>query len=273
MRVLMIALVMIFSLHIQAITINVPADEPTIREGIFSAVNGDTILVADGVYTGILNKYITWNGNEKHLVVKSENGPENCIIDAEDNGCAFNFSETLQDSTDIIEGFTIRNTSWSAIICEYSSPLIIGNVIEYSNTAAGGGITLYESDAIVIGNIIRFNTITPAYWPCTVYGGGIYILFGAPKILSNYISNNVATASGELMSAVGGGIATINSNAEICNNIIIQNTAFSNDNWGTGGLCSINSNNLIYNNTISSNQGRGILVSNNSSVLNNIIST
>jgi len=35
-----------------AATINVPADQPTIQAAVTAAASGDTILLADGTYTG-----------------------------------------------------------------------------------------------------------------------------------------------------------------------------------------------------------------------------
>ena len=44
------------------ITINVPDDKSTIQEGIDFAWHGDTVLVADGIFSGPGNRDITFNG-------------------------------------------------------------------------------------------------------------------------------------------------------------------------------------------------------------------
>ncbi len=59
---------------LHAATIRVPADQPTIQAGIDAAILGDTVLVADGTYTGDGNRDIDFGG--KGIVLKSENGPD-----------------------------------------------------------------------------------------------------------------------------------------------------------------------------------------------------
>ena len=56
-----------------------PADFSTIQAAIDDSNDGDTVLVADGTYTGDGNRDIDFHG--KAIIVKSENGPQNCIID------------------------------------------------------------------------------------------------------------------------------------------------------------------------------------------------
>jgi hypothetical protein len=79
-------------------------------QDILSAVNasltGDTVIVRDGLYTGPANRDANFAG--KSLVVKSENGPANCVIDCQSSGRAFRVPgpTTLEAR---IQGFTIRN--------------------------------------------------------------------------------------------------------------------------------------------------------------------
>ncbi|MCH8274597.1 MAG: hypothetical protein IH851_07395, partial [Armatimonadetes bacterium] len=69
--------------------LRVPSQYATIQDAIDAAVNSDTVLVEDGIYTGAGNKNLDFGG--KLIEVISENGPDNCIIDCENDGRGFYF--------------------------------------------------------------------------------------------------------------------------------------------------------------------------------------
>lgn len=116
--------VMLLALGATGITIHVPGDYPTIQAGIDRTVDGDTVLVADGTYSGTGNRNIEFLG--KSIVVMSENGAEYCTIDCESYGRGFNFCSS-EDSTSVLSGFTIINgyvCAGAGIRCAFSSPTI-----------------------------------------------------------------------------------------------------------------------------------------------------
>ena len=92
----------------QAAIIHVPGNYPTIQEGIDAAANGDTVLVADGTYTGVGNKDLDFRG--KAITVKSENGAGSTIIDCEGVGRGFHFYSG-ETSESVVSGFTVKNGS------------------------------------------------------------------------------------------------------------------------------------------------------------------
>ena len=84
----------------------VPNPYPTIQSAINAAVDGDTVIVAPGTYTGLGNRNIDFLG--KAITVRSENGPENCIIDCQNSGRGFYF-HTSEGPNSVLDGLTITN--------------------------------------------------------------------------------------------------------------------------------------------------------------------
>lgn len=195
-------------------TIQVPADYPTIQEGIDTAQDGDTVLVADGTYTKSGNRKIDFYG--KAITVMSENGPEWTIIDCELGGVGFYFNSG-EDSLSRLDGFTIRNGQdfdGGGIHCSNASSPAITNCTFTGNAATDGGA-------------IHCSYSSPAITNCTITGntgtngGGIYCWSSSPSITNCTISENIASA--------GGGVYcfTYSSSPSITNCTITWNTASS----------------------------------------------
>ena len=140
----------------QTITVSVDAggDYRTIQEAIDASSDGDTIMVSDGVYTGDGNRNIDFK--TKAVTLRSENGPQSCVIDCENSGRAFYFSSG-EDSDSVVNGFTISNghvagtNRGGAIYCDDSGPGII-NCIFTNNSADRGGAVYGNASRTVLTN-------------------------------------------------------------------------------------------------------------------------
>jgi hypothetical protein len=124
----------------------VPDDYPTSQAGIDAAGDGDTVVVRDGAYSCAGNVNLDFKG--KSIALRSENGPENCVIDGQGRarGIIFRGGET---SDTVLSGFTIANCSaggeqgggnGGCILCKSSSPVIVNCIITGNRAARRGGI-------------------------------------------------------------------------------------------------------------------------------------
>ncbi len=208
-------------------------DYLTIQEGIDAAVNGDEVTVCDGTYTGAGNKSIQFNG--KAITLRSENGPDNCIIDCEATSTGFRLVGGLTPES-IVDGFTIANGSavhGGAIYCRDSSPTI-ANCVMSGNSADNGTVWIQDSSPTIINCTFSDNS--------TSTGGGIYSYYSTPTI-------RTCTFSGNSASYRGGGIRCWQSGATI------TNCRFSGNSADDGGGLSVDgsSSATITNCTISGN--------------------
>ncbi|MCH7798757.1 MAG: right-handed parallel beta-helix repeat-containing protein [Planctomycetes bacterium] len=196
-----------------AATLRVPAEYPTIQAAMTAAaLSGDTVLVADGTYTGVGNTNLLFN--MKSLIVRSENGPAQCIIDCAGLGSGFTFFG--EPPTSVVDGFTIINGGGSpgpGIYMYYNSNPSISNCIIRGNTSGqegGGGIYCALANPTITNCTITGN------WGAA--GGGVYLMMSSPTIRNCVIAGNTA-------GALGGGIyCDTGSTPTIVNTIL----------WGNG---------------------------------------
>jgi predicted outer membrane repeat protein len=173
-----------YSVKVDAATLYVPSVYTTIQDAVDAALNGDIVLIADGVYTGDGNKNIDFSG--KSITVQSDNGPLNCIIDCEGDGRGFSSIST--DS--VISGFTIKNgysSRGGAINCGYNNSTIDNCILINNIATLLGGAIYSQGDIILTDCIIDGNTAGE--------GGGVYFFDASPMITNCWITNNYTSGN------------------------------------------------------------------------------
>lgn len=142
---LILALACVLSSPAVAAELHVPSEFPTIQAAIDASVDGDSVVVAPGIYSGAGNSNINYQG--RAITVRSIEPTDpsvvaTTIIDCagEPRGLRFNSGET---GTSVVEGFTLKSCSLYAIECVNSSPTIRNCIIE------GGGISCTASSPTI----------------------------------------------------------------------------------------------------------------------------
>jgi len=180
-----------------------PADFSTIQAAIDDANDGDTVLIADGRYTGAGNRDIDLHG--KAITVKSENGPENCIIDC--NGTPSEphrgfYLHTFEGQDSVLSGLTVTNgyaVAGGGISCDRGSPTIENCIIARNQAEGAGGICwLFNSSqkAALSGCVVVDNRAD--------YVGGIYVGTYGPYTSSLTVRN--CLIAGNTAVDEGGGV-------------------------------------------------------------------
>jgi len=195
-------------------------DYPTIQSAIDATVDGDTVLLADGIFTGSFN----WNINmaTHEIVLRSVNGRNSTIIDCGSGSGGYKRGIIINSGEGrglIIEGITVRNArtlgggGTGIYIGNGASPIIrdcaiYGNLNETSTTGYGVGIAINNSNPIISNNLIYDNEFSGDVG----YGAGIYVNDGSPVISGNDISYNRKGNSGAGIYIISDSMVTITNN-------------------------------------------------------------
>jgi hypothetical protein len=181
-------------------TLHVPGDYATIQAAVDVAQAGDTVLVADGIWTGTGNRDIDPYGAS--IVIRSENGPEHCVIDCQgsysDPHRAF-VIESGESRATVIDGFTIRRGS-----------TLPGAVSDPFN---GGGIRILQSSPTIRSCIFEDNV-------SGCWGGGLFAgNGGSPLVTGCLFRGNYSADDG------GGAFNWNGAYLEITDSVFVDNTA------------------------------------------------
>lgn len=240
----------------------VPTEYGTIQAAIDASVNGNTVIVAPGTYTGTGNRDIDFKG--KAITVRSIDPNDPCVVtstiidcqaDANNRHRGFKFV-TGEDANSILSGITIISGNapyenvlgenqdvGGALFCYESSPMITKCKMTNNSALRGGAISCCMSTGII--KDCSFTSNSAGYHGGAVYcrqshvlirnsafqsnsaiyyGGAIYSYNGQDEIREcNIVSNN---------GGYGAGIAANQGETEIVDCIILNN----NGERG-GGIC------------------------------------
>ena len=214
--------------------------DTTIQEMINTAEEGDTVLVAQGTYTGEGNRDLDFYG--KNIVLLSADGPEYTIIDCEYSGRGFYLSSG-ESMYAVISGFTIRNSIYAdkggCVYIKNSSPSIENCfIIDGTSQSGGAGIRLVSSSSIInncyilncdsfggaVSSRYSFNVFTNCRIQgneCDVRGAGMDLYYTTAIISDCIITENIVDSNGG--DAQGGGIYSYESD------IIVERCEISNN--------------------------------------------
>jgi hypothetical protein len=223
-----------------AAVIHVPADFATIQQGIDASADGDTVLVAPGIYS----ENISYNGHD--IVLRSQFGPDSTVLETPhiaDNIPTVIIIDYERPGTALI-GFTLRNfddhSGLGASLTidgdtSISGPLIYGNKF-VDNWGHPAGANVIGGRGTRISNNVFVNNITDTS-PGAMKIGGI-----GTEVDSNVFYNNCATQ--------GAGIRAGGRQVKIHHNLIYSDSGAS-----ASGIFLIGAMGAeIYNNTIAFNR-------------------
>jgi predicted outer membrane repeat protein len=224
--------------------IYVPGEYPIIQQAIDVSWDGGTVWVADGTYTGVGNHNIDFRG--KAITVRSEDGPENCIINSYGGRYSGFVFLSGEGPNSVLDGFTITNChgryvdDWyegyrgGGIFCSDSSPTIQNCIIRNNSGYMGGGMYNWNSSPAVTNCVFYNNTaIRAIYTPGD--GGGVYnAAASSPTFINCTFSGNSAANDGggvcnSVMDMPGTGYM------QGCNPILLNCTFNDNSAGGDGG--------------------------------------
>ena len=209
----------------------IPKDFQTFQSAINASIQGDTILVSNGIYSGYGNRTISLNG--KNLVILSENGPLKTLIKL-NNHQGFLFYDG-EDSTSVLDGFTIYGGDSGAE----------GDSSVKRLTTNGGAISIRHSSPTIKNCIIERNT--------GYYGSGIHVVISSSRFMNCVVRNN------KNFWGAGGGVSLIDDFTVWENCLITGNET----GWGAGvfmshsGSTFINCS-IVFNNALAEKSARNI---------------
>jgi hypothetical protein len=217
---------------------NGSADYLTIQDGIDASIDGDTVIIAQGTYTGPRNRDLDFGGRAITVRSIDPNDPNivaativDCNATETDHHRGFIF-RSGEGAHSVLAGLTITNGNMGGgagggIYCERSSPTVSRCIVTGNWAFSGGGIACLGGSSTISRCTISGNA-------CGSLGGGVWSRSWSYARLANcIISGNSAER--------GGGISCWEGNTTEINNCTIAGNFAS---FSGGGIDSYSSYSL-----------------------------
>jgi len=185
----------------------------SINAALAFAQENDTIRVAAGVYQE--NVFIS-----RTVTLQGGWSPDFSIRDIN------NFSSTINplDNTQSVVAIQGQFGAPQTVAPTVDGFVISGGRADL-NSNHGGGLSIRDSNALIISNTIENNV-------AFLLGGGVWVQRGAPRIQGNQIRNNLTVGLGQ--QAYGGGVQLEATQALLSQNIFSRNVVSGTEAYGGG---------------------------------------
>jgi hypothetical protein len=210
--------------------IHVPADQPTIQQGIDAAGGGDRVLVAPGEYV----EHIDFQG--KHIQVIGTGGAMVTTIAGAHAGAVVTF-QGGESHRAVLSGFAIVRGMFGIQILG-ASPTIEDNDIRDNDGCRGAAIHVYQGNPRLLHNRIRRNN-------CNCEYGSIVLLENSSETVeSNFVVGNTGSETSAAIDSQGA------RKLALARNVVT-------DNAGTGVRLEFSQRAAVYDNVVARNGGFG----------------
>ncbi|MFH1844418.1 MAG: right-handed parallel beta-helix repeat-containing protein [bacterium] len=215
---------------VHARTWYVPDRVATVQAGINSAADGDTILIAPGIY---FEHDITL---ESAVVIRGDGDDAgDIVIDALGLGRVFDCANQTQPA--VLEGLTITGgyleggafleNRGAGVRCQNGSLILRNCLIRGNSARTGGGLGILESSVVLESCSVDSNLATCENW---AGGGGLYAKDSSPELSHCVFRANMVSAN--TPPGDGGAIFCNNSALSAVDCIFLDNSSTG----GAGGI-------------------------------------
>jgi predicted outer membrane repeat protein len=195
-------------------------DFATIQEAIDAAAPGETVVLADGVYTGAGNRELDLLG--KDITLRSQSGDAaQCIIDCQGSQTQPHWGIQIvsgEGQDTVLENITITGayrTYGAGGRIDGSSPTLRGMVFRDNGGGDGGGLIVAGGNPVLENCVFENNSVSDA-------GGGLYLNTSFAQLIGCVFRGNSAFWG-------GGGLYNQNSGPNVLDCVFEDNYS---DHWG-----------------------------------------